>query len=152
MTFCGVVSAEYNHVPFGWRQHLITWKPTGFYSRVSTRDCLKFCELNMKWLLLPSGWRALPSKSMGWEGSLTNEKGMIPFDMTIKVRGHASLQQEPPLSLQTIERGGWVLLESAVFHGGFWVKKCSQRYFFCETLRNLVVGKVQHTSSHLRFT
>jgi hypothetical protein len=23
-------------------QHLITWKPTGFYSRVSTRDCLKF--------------------------------------------------------------------------------------------------------------
>jgi hypothetical protein len=23
-------------------RHLITWKPTGFYGRVSTRDCLKF--------------------------------------------------------------------------------------------------------------
>ncbi len=24
---------------------MITWKPTGFYSRVNTRDCLLFCEL-----------------------------------------------------------------------------------------------------------
>jgi hypothetical protein len=29
-------------------QHLITWKPTGFYSSVSTRDCLKFCELKYR--------------------------------------------------------------------------------------------------------
>jgi hypothetical protein len=56
---------------------------------------------------------------------------MIPFDMTIGVRGHASLQQEPPLSpVQTIGRGGRVLLELAVRHGGFWVKKCGQRHFF----------------------
>ena len=26
-------------------RHLITWKPTGFYSKVSTRDCLTFRDL-----------------------------------------------------------------------------------------------------------
>jgi hypothetical protein len=53
---------------------------------------------------------------MGLEGSLPNEKGIIPFDMTIRVRGHASLQQEHPLSpVKTIGREGQVLLELAVF-------------------------------------
>jgi hypothetical protein len=33
---------------FWMGQHLITWKPTGFYSRVSTKDCLKFRELKYK--------------------------------------------------------------------------------------------------------
>ncbi len=51
---------KYNHVPFGWRQHLITWKPTGFYSGVNTRDCLKFRKLNTKWLLLPRWLASTP--------------------------------------------------------------------------------------------
>ncbi len=39
---------------------MITWKPTGFYSRVNTKDCLKFRELNTKWLLLPRWLASTP--------------------------------------------------------------------------------------------
>jgi hypothetical protein len=59
---------------------LITWKPTGFYSRVSTRDCLKFRELNPKWYLLPRWLANTPIQIYGWEGSLTGKREKMPMD------------------------------------------------------------------------
>jgi len=70
------------------RRPLITWKPTGIYSRINTRDCLLFRELNTKWLMLPRWLASTPIRIYGWEGSLTKEMGKTllkrgnHFDMT----------------------------------------------------------------------
>jgi hypothetical protein len=94
---------------------LIIWKPTGFYSRVNTRDCLKFFELNMKWLLLPR-WLVSTPIQIYRVGGLTitrNGETLVKrgnrFDMTSIVRGHVPGQQEPPLCpVHSIRRGGRV--------------------------------------------
>ncbi len=53
---------------------MITWKPTGFYSRVSTRDCLKFRELKYEVVTASKvvGEHSYPNLR-GWEGSLTGK-------------------------------------------------------------------------------
>ncbi len=53
---------------------MITWKPTGFYSRVNRRDCLKFRELNTKWLLLPRWLASTPIQIYVGVGGLTNKR------------------------------------------------------------------------------
>ena len=47
-------------MPLDGRRPLITWKPTGIYSRINTRDCLLFRELNTKWLMLPRWLASTP--------------------------------------------------------------------------------------------
>ena len=77
------------------RHPLITWKPTGIYSRINTRDCLLFRELNTKWLMLPRWLASTPIRIYG-VGGLTNkrngenltDKGK-PFRHDFGVRGHA---------------------------------------------------------------
>ena len=65
------------------RRPLITWKPTGIYSRINTRDCLLFRELKYEVV-------------NGWEGSLTKEMGK-----TLLKRGnHFDMTSESEVMLQ----------------------------------------------------
>ncbi len=95
----------------------------------------------------------------GWEGSLTQETGKTlvkrgnRFNMTSIVRGHAPGQQESPLCpVHSIGRGGWVLLELAIFTEASGEKREVSAVFFLPNLENLAVGKVQHTGYYLQPT
>ena len=76
-------------MPLDGRRPLITWKPTGIYSRINTRDCLLFRELKYEVVNATKvvGEHSHPNLR-GWEGSLTKEMGKTllkrgnHFDMT----------------------------------------------------------------------
>ena len=81
-------------------------KPTGFYSRVSTRDCLKFRELKYEVVTATKavGKHSPPYTCKGNDSSTM--KAGTPTESIPKQKG---------------EEGGFDLIW--LVHGGFWVKK-----------------------------
>ncbi len=139
---------KYNHVPFGLRRHLITWKPTSFYSRVNTRDGLKFCELNTKWLLLPRWLASTPIQIHG-VGGLTNTRNGENLSEKGKPFRHDKHSQRsctgaagtPTVSspFNRERRAGFY--ELAVFRDASGEKSEVSTDLFSQYLENLVVGK-----------
>ena len=110
----------------------ITGKPTGFYSRIYTREWPFIRELKYEVVMLPRWLVSTPIRTYGWEGSLKmqTQHVCISDDCRNGSIGTTDVAIAPTESSPNNRERRAGLTWFGLLHEGFWAKKWGRRCCF----------------------